>query len=140
MLVDTIAGDRGPQPQAALGTVIQLHELGDLLEVDDQVGVAEPLAQLDDQVGATRQHPRRARSFLQKCRGLGQGRRGRVIEVVHKMPSHDGSTRLMPTEKKYTRGTGRVQGGSGPTREPDPESPRPDGCKLGLFPGSKIPK
>ena len=72
VLVDPVAGNRGSEPEPLDRAVGQLGQLRDLLDVHDEVGISQMLAQLNQQVCPPRQQPCRAMGLRQQGGGLGQ--------------------------------------------------------------------
>ena len=55
VFVKADTGNTGTQGQSRLGIERQLHELGNLLAVHDEIHIAPVLPHLDDQIGASAQ-------------------------------------------------------------------------------------
>jgi hypothetical protein len=81
MLRDAVARDGGAQDEPFLPVEAQRVELGDVLEIDEELGVAAVLADLHDDVGAAGQRPRAVPGEQSCC--LGQRRRSGVVDVLH---------------------------------------------------------
>ncbi len=72
-----------PSLKPSSGRVRELHQLGNLLDVDDQVGLAQSLAQLHDQVGAAGEHPGPLALGRQQTHGLVDGGGRLKLEILH---------------------------------------------------------
>ena len=83
--VDSIASHRRAQSQTRIGIVAHLRELGNFLDVDNQVDLALSFAQLHQQIGAAGQHSGPvARGRQQADRLVDRGSQ-LVFEILHKM-------------------------------------------------------
>ena len=99
VVIDPIARHARPQPQALGRRVAQLHQLGNLLDIDDQVRLAQPFAKLHEDVGAAGQDP-----------GLAVGARPAASSLPR---------------KRRRRRVGKVFQGTAPRVESEIQSPRP---------------
>src|SRR5439155_6740446 len=85
--VDTAARHRGAESEALPGVEGQFVDLGDVLDVHDEAGVAGALAELHDDVGAAGEDAGAVAPVGEQADGLGDGGGGGVINGFHRKTS-----------------------------------------------------
>ncbi len=80
---DPIARHRGTDAQAVLRIVAQLVQLGDALDIDEQIDIAPPLTHLDDDIRPAGQRAGAIALGGEQCDGLAKRRGGRILESIH---------------------------------------------------------
>ena len=83
VLIDQAAGHRGADDQPLGGVTGELVDLGDVLDIDEQIDVAPPLADLHDDVRAAGEDAGAISLVVQESRGVGDGGRGGVGDIFH---------------------------------------------------------
>jgi predicted transcriptional regulator len=87
VVINSVARHTGAQPQSFGGRIAQLHQFGDLLNINDQVRLAQPFPQLDEDIRASSQHAGLTVGFGEQPGGLGKASRRGVCKVLHAVRS-----------------------------------------------------